>query len=219
MAAKPKPKHHEPEEDTRDRLLRAAALVFAEKGFGGATVKQIAERAGVNISLISYHFNGKEGIFRTLLEKFGRDRLQDAEKILTAAESIEDFRVKLRLWMQQFLRCHVEDAPTCGILHRENLCESKFMWEIFEGTFLKSFETAVKFFESARKKGLLRKDIDCMIATSALFGSLVQMGKNNQVAKRIMGMSLEDEKFRNHFIEQNLGILLHGITTERTAEK
>ncbi|RYZ95779.1 MAG: TetR/AcrR family transcriptional regulator, partial [Proteobacteria bacterium] len=61
MATKPK---NTESEDTGERLINAAKAVFAEKGFAGSTVKQIADLAGVNVSLISYHFNGKDGLLR-----------------------------------------------------------------------------------------------------------------------------------------------------------
>ena len=52
-------------EDTRERLIRAAAQLFAEKGYEGASVKELAQEAGVNVSLVSYHFGGKDGLYRS----------------------------------------------------------------------------------------------------------------------------------------------------------
>jgi AcrR family transcriptional regulator len=51
---------------SRERLLEAALDVFSAKGFAGARVQEIAERAGVNAQLISYYFDGKEGLYRAL---------------------------------------------------------------------------------------------------------------------------------------------------------
>jgi TetR/AcrR family transcriptional regulator len=209
-----KPKNPDAEQDTRQRLVKAATEVFAEKGFAGATVKEISDRAGVNISLISYHFNGKEGIFRTCLEDFAHGRLKEAEQVLTLPESKEDLKAKLKIWMQQFLRCHVEDADVCTILHRENIAENKFMWEIFEGTFLKTFEAMVNFLEAARKKGILRKELDCNVATQIIFGFLVHMGRNQEAQKKHFGKSIADDKYRAHFAEQAIGIVLNGALKE-----
>lgn len=49
---------------TRKSLLTAAAEVFAEKGYRNATIAEISKRAGTNIAAISYHFGGKEALYR-----------------------------------------------------------------------------------------------------------------------------------------------------------
>lgn len=208
-----KPKHIE-SEDTAERLIEAAKLIFAEKGFAGATVKEIADEAGVNVSLISYHFKGKDGLLRACVEEFGRRRLQDSENILTTPEGPADLKVKLKLWMGQFLRCHVEDKNVCAILHRENIMENKFLFELFQSTFSKTFEAMVKFFEAGRKKGIIRKEVDPTTATHMLFGFMVHMGRNQEGMKKTQGVSIADDKFRTQVAEQAIDILLHGVLRE-----
>jgi TetR/AcrR family transcriptional regulator len=53
-------------ERTKARILEAAMAEFAAKGYAGARVSDIADRAGANKQLISYYFGGKEGLYRTL---------------------------------------------------------------------------------------------------------------------------------------------------------
>ncbi len=55
---------------TRQALLDAARHEFADKGFAGARIGEIAERAGVNKQLISYYFGGKQGLYDTLVEQW-----------------------------------------------------------------------------------------------------------------------------------------------------
>jgi AcrR family transcriptional regulator len=50
-------------DDPRERLLIAAGELFAEKGFKGATVKDIITRAGVNIAAVNYYFRDKERLY------------------------------------------------------------------------------------------------------------------------------------------------------------
>ncbi len=50
-------------DDPRRRLLEAAGEIFAEKGFEGARVRQIIERAGVNIAGVNYYFRDKERLY------------------------------------------------------------------------------------------------------------------------------------------------------------
>jgi len=49
--------------DTRASLLDAARVVFAERGFDGATVRVIADRAGVDPAMVNHWFGGKQSLF------------------------------------------------------------------------------------------------------------------------------------------------------------
>ncbi len=54
--------------DTRDALLAAARTEFAERGFDGATVRVIADRAGVDPAMVNHWFGGKEALFTAALD-------------------------------------------------------------------------------------------------------------------------------------------------------
>jgi len=53
---------------TPQRLLDAALKVFAERGFHGASLRDICERAGTNGAAANFHFQGKEKLYRAVLE-------------------------------------------------------------------------------------------------------------------------------------------------------
>jgi AcrR family transcriptional regulator len=67
-----RPDPSSPRSSSRLNLIKAAVRVFAEKGFEGARVREIAGLAGVNSSLVSFYFGGKEGLYQTLLRHAGR---------------------------------------------------------------------------------------------------------------------------------------------------
>ncbi|WP_338012879.1 ScbR family autoregulator-binding transcription factor [Streptomyces sp. TSRI0281] len=52
---------------TRASLIRAAAEVFAESGFAGASVSRIADRAGVTLGAMYFHFKNKEALAREIV--------------------------------------------------------------------------------------------------------------------------------------------------------
>jgi AcrR family transcriptional regulator len=54
-------------EDTRAKLLQAAVQVFSERGYEGATVRNICQRAGVNLALVNYHFGDKLELYLAVI--------------------------------------------------------------------------------------------------------------------------------------------------------
>jgi TetR/AcrR family transcriptional regulator len=115
-----------------DRILDAAALEFAERGFAGARVDRIARRARVNKAMLYYHFKSKERLYRTLLRRMFRmaaDRLNavaagdesPAEKIDLAIAGVAAFIKEHAFFPAIMLREIAEggahlDAETLGHL-------------------------------------------------------------------------------------------------------
>jgi AcrR family transcriptional regulator len=54
--------------DTRAALLEAARLEFAERGYEGATVRRIADRAGVDAAMVNHWFGGKDALFAASID-------------------------------------------------------------------------------------------------------------------------------------------------------
>ena len=63
-----------PTPPSRKRILDAARAEFSEKGFDGARVDSIAQRAEVNKALIYYYFKSKDELLQELLRTFLEDR-------------------------------------------------------------------------------------------------------------------------------------------------
>ncbi|MSN26508.1 MAG: TetR family transcriptional regulator [Geobacter sp.] len=53
--------------DCRDNLIASSLPLFAAKGLNGVSVRELAAAAGVNLSMISYYFGGKEGLYAAVL--------------------------------------------------------------------------------------------------------------------------------------------------------
>ena len=60
-------------EESKIRILDSASKVFAEKGYSGARMDEIAGKARVNKALIYYYFKSKEAILKELYQKFFRE--------------------------------------------------------------------------------------------------------------------------------------------------
>ncbi len=82
--------------ETRREILRAAEESFAASGFAGATTRQVAAKAGVNVATLHYHFGNKEGLYRAVLEEAISGRLPSPES--TGAPSDRLGRLVGQLW-------------------------------------------------------------------------------------------------------------------------
>jgi AcrR family transcriptional regulator len=58
-----------PSDFTRDRILRAAVRLFAERGYDATGVRALAGKARVNQAAVNYHFKSKEGLYREVLRE------------------------------------------------------------------------------------------------------------------------------------------------------
>jgi TetR/AcrR family transcriptional regulator, regulator of cefoperazone and chloramphenicol sensitivity len=54
-------------DDARSRLIEAAMELFAEKGYEGTSVRDLATAAGVNVAAVSYHFGSKDALYTQTL--------------------------------------------------------------------------------------------------------------------------------------------------------
>ncbi|MCB9794604.1 MAG: TetR/AcrR family transcriptional regulator [Alphaproteobacteria bacterium] len=84
----PDPKDSPPKRDaesTRRRLIEAARQRFAQDGYAGATTRDIARDAGVNLSLISRYFGGKQGLFEACVQPALEALLSSADTLSSPA--------------------------------------------------------------------------------------------------------------------------------------
>jgi len=64
-------------QDTKTRLVRAASALFAERGFNGTTVRDIAQRAAANVAAGNYHYGSKKALYLEVLRaQFAQVRAQ-----------------------------------------------------------------------------------------------------------------------------------------------
>jgi AcrR family transcriptional regulator len=75
-------KREEQKQNTREKLLAAAAQCFAEKGYSGCSIADISQRAEVAQGTMYVHFKSKEKLFKTMIEE---EHAQGAEKARQAA--------------------------------------------------------------------------------------------------------------------------------------
>jgi AcrR family transcriptional regulator len=98
------PSQEERRRDTRQRLLNAAASVFASRGFAAASMEEIAREAGYSTGAIYWHFSGKDDLFLAMAEAFAVDRVRELTEVI-GEEDLEPAERGLRAgdqWMARF---------------------------------------------------------------------------------------------------------------------
>lgn len=100
----------EQSKETRKALLKAAASIFAEKGLNGATIDEIAKRAGVTKGAIYSHFDGRED----LLVQSCRSALQSFH-LFKLAEVAPDLKVFVRETAKVLLADKGRDARMLNV--------------------------------------------------------------------------------------------------------
>jgi len=85
-------------EERRARIVAAALDVFAERGYKGASLAQIADRVGITQQAVLYHFRSKDQLLVAALEERDReDRQWWAETVHAAAEDLDFLQLCQRL--------------------------------------------------------------------------------------------------------------------------
>lgn len=80
----------QPDLSTKQRILGAAELLFAEQGFDGTSLRRVTSTAGVNLAAVNYHFGSKdrlvEEVLRRRLDTLSADRLERLQQLQQHAD-------------------------------------------------------------------------------------------------------------------------------------
>lgn len=105
-------------EETRARLIEAAVAMFGERGYDGASTRDIANAAGVNSPALQYYFDGKEGVYLacvehliTLLWRKMGDTVQEAEQALAEVDTGDQALIEVSLGILSAVVSTIQDSP------------------------------------------------------------------------------------------------------------
>jgi AcrR family transcriptional regulator len=124
-----KPKYKEESgAPTRQKLVAAAIRSFGQKGYDGASIRDIAEAAQVNIAGIAYHFGGKEQLYRACLQHItetirsglGEAAPTDSAETMSAAKARQVLKDRL-LAMAEFILATPNAASFVRMVVREQM--------------------------------------------------------------------------------------------------
>lgn len=98
-------------QNTREMVIQAAIAVFAERGYQGATMDEIARRAGVGKGTPYLHFADKADLFYAVFDSWAREAMADSEQALAGAASTGERLLALGLGAAEFMVSHREWFP------------------------------------------------------------------------------------------------------------
>lgn len=136
------------QDDTRDRILNAAGPIFAERGFQGATVREICRKARVNLASVNYHFGDKERLYVETIKHAHRPRLGEAP--LPAGPGDAPAEGKLREFIHVTLTRMLApgEAPwQARLMMREILQPTGACRELIEGYIRPHFELLLRILD------------------------------------------------------------------------
>lgn len=151
----------------RQRAIRSAASVFAEKGFYGASTKDIAEHMGIKQGSLYYYFKSKEDALGEVC-RFG---IEDyVERMKTIATSDQPFESKLMATVTSHLTSYREKNEALKVHNDERLYlpeEKRASLKELGSTYRQLLEG---IFEEGVASGALRDSLDCHFAAQAVIG-------------------------------------------------
>ena len=174
-------------ERTRERILDAALVEFGEHGFAGARISAIAARAGVNEQLISYYFDSKEGLYRTLQDRWR----------LTSADANRP-ELPMSKVVAAFLRLSVEQRSFARLLAWEGLADSGSDPADPDPY----FTNMVEELRRRQRAGELAVDLDPAYVLLILFAAALAPTVIPQIARGFTGLAADSSEFQAAYAEQ-----------------
>lgn len=114
---------------TKQKVVDAASTLFYQKGFHGTSVRDIAQKASVNVSLISYYFKGKQGLLEYAVTTYYEQFFNCVEKILREVEHKSPLE-KMKKLTETIIHYRQQQYELAIFIQRELSLDSIFVREI-----------------------------------------------------------------------------------------
>jgi len=187
------------EPDIRQRILGAALRLFAHKGYGSTSVREVVEAAGVTKPTLYYYFGGKEALFREVISsKLGEGEALVAEALAQEGSIVEKLRRAFRSTMQGAMA----DPDGLRLMFTCSLPGSRGQPEVdVIGRHMRKMAPLESLIAAGIASGEFRSDVDPHIAVVSLLGAV-----NLQIVGILHGMEVDVD-----VVDHLLDIWLHGV--------
>jgi AcrR family transcriptional regulator len=192
--------------NVRDQLLAAAARVYSESGYRGATTRRIAQEAGVNEITLFRHFGSKDALLR---EALARCRSEDSADL---PEVPRDPAAELTAWAGS----HLTDMRERRALIRTcmgEVAEHPALFVVEDSGPVRLARSLAGYLERLRRRGLARAEFDPATAAALLMGGLFA----DAVGRDIMPHMYANEP--DEALREYVALFLRGIGVKPKAGK
>jgi TetR/AcrR family transcriptional regulator len=196
---------------TREALLRAGADLFAERGYEGVRVWAIAERAGVNKAMISYHFGGKRQLYLAIVKATFSEIVSRAERLAASTRPApEVLREVIGVMAEVGTRRHV-----FGMMLREVLAGGRQLDREVVDKPVRVLAAVRAILERGVREGAFRP-VDPLLTHLSLVGSLAFFFATGAFRERVLsdrrlGIKPPDA---DAYVRHIQDLISHGLAAE-----
>ena len=186
-----------PASPKRDAILRAAIDVFAERGYFGAQVADVARVAGVAAGTVYLYFRSKDDLLVSIFERTMREAIADGRAcVAPLRDPVEQLRAIARVHLGRMGR----DRSLAVVFQVELRQSTKFM-ERFSSTLLRDYLGLIReAIADGQREGLFRADIKPTSAAKMLFGALDEMATNWILSGRRYALTADADAIVDLFV-------------------
>jgi AcrR family transcriptional regulator len=194
----------------RDQILAAATTVFAEVGFAGARVDEIADRAGVNKAMLYYHVGNKRALYDAVLRMvLAHVRAVLAEVIASSDDPAE----RLHAIARGIATFAETDPDLPAILFREVATGGKNLEDDLLRELAQIFATVRGIYDQGAESGAFQR-ADPLVAHFIFVGSLFFLVGSKPLRGRLralMNLPSAGEETPHALASNFIGLLLDGL--------
>lgn len=181
------------------QILQVAEKLFAEKGFDGTSIRNIAKEAKINIAMVSYYFGSKERMLEALVLSRTSDLKMQLVSILNeSAEPMEKLDKLLDLYMDRVIK----NRGLYQIVNSESAnLKRSLNFESFTEVKRQNLESLKKIVAQGQEKGVFRKDVNVALIPALIFGTYFQFHTGRALYKEVFNLKTESE-FNNYITNE-----------------
>ena len=180
------------------QIMEMAEILFAEKGFNGTSVRDIAEKANVNLAMISYYFGSKDKLLEALFAYRGETFKIKLENLIGDKKlgSLE----KINILIDHYIDKIMKQQCFSRIMVREQVVNhTGITAELIYEMKKRNQELIAKIIYEGQKNGEFRKNIDIPLMTATLIGTANNIVATQHYYRQLNNLqSMSDDEFQKH---------------------